>query len=169
MAHAYRRISLQQHHRQRFTYNVTARNDDGSPACKLSICALEHLHHRSRSRGQKTRQAQEEITRAARTDTIDLFTRDHRIRHHCTTIQDFCRHALSPTIAVTRCLPSEMRASAPLRRFPKPATSSSFFIARKLNLTSRAAPSPAPEASIAPIATSLNTAALPISAIRWQH
>src|SRR5260370_24931194 len=81
------------------------------------------------------------------------------LRPHCTPIQDFCRHALSPTIAVTRCLPSEMRASAPLRRFPKPATRSSFFISRNLNLTTRAAPPPPPEASIAPIATSLHPAA----------
>src|SRR5947209_20515072 len=85
---------------------------------------------------------------------------------HGPPIKNVRRHALLPTMPVI-CWPYAVISSrAVLRRLLNITTSSWSFIESRLARTIHAAPAPALEARSAPVATSLSTFALPISAIR---
>ena len=75
-------VFLEEHHRQRFTYHVTTRNNDRAPPIQWRPRPLQNLHDSGGSRGQEARQTKEEITGTARTDAIDILLCYDRIGNH---------------------------------------------------------------------------------------
>ena len=82
MANRDGRVSLQQHERQRFPYNIAAPQHHCAFAFDTDTRGLDHLNHALRRAGFKYRIALDQPAEIIRMKSIGIFLRGYRFQHH---------------------------------------------------------------------------------------